>query len=91
MKLATMMVALVAAVASLAVGNAFMMPPAVPAGLARNAGLPSSQPAPSRSAGARRDERDGVRYSHAMEGWEKGKARAVVWCGSCFAGLLHTC
>lgn len=56
MKIATMMVALVAAVASLAVGNAFVMPSAVPAGLGRKAGqalAPSSQPAPSRSAGTR--------------------------------------
>ncbi|CAN0354115.1 unnamed protein product, partial [Ectocarpus sp. 6 AP-2014] len=56
MKLSTMMVALVAAVASLAAGgNAFVMPPAGVAG--RNAGQQAlapatSQPAPSRSSGA---------------------------------------
>ncbi|CAM9716881.1 unnamed protein product [Ectocarpus sp. 12 AP-2014] len=56
MKIATMMVALVAAIASLAaVGNAFVMPPAGVAG--RNAGHQAltpatSQPAPSRSSGA---------------------------------------
>ncbi|CAN0189140.1 unnamed protein product [Pylaiella littoralis] len=57
MKLTTMMVTLVAAVAALAAGgNAFVMPSAIPAGLTqRNAGqalAPTSQPAPSRSAGA---------------------------------------
>eukprot|EP00752_Nemacystus_decipiens_P008229 g7358.t1 len=55
MKLSTMIVAVVAAVSSLAVGDAFVMPSAAPAGLARNAGpalAPSSQPAPSRSSGA---------------------------------------
>lgn len=57
MKLATIMVALAAAVASLVVGDAFVMPTVAPARLARNAGpalAPStSQPAPSRSAGER--------------------------------------
>eukprot|EP00903_Cladosiphon_okamuranus_P018584 g17107.t1 len=56
MKIPTMMVVLVAAVASLAVGDAFVMPSAPPAQLARNAGPAlaptTSQPAPSRSSGA---------------------------------------
>lgn len=56
MKLATMMVALMAAVVSLAVcGNAFVAPTAIPALQQRNAGQAlapaASQPAPSRSSG----------------------------------------
>lgn len=67
MKLTTMMVALVAAVAALAAGgNAFVMPSAIPAGLAqRNAGQAlaptTSQPAPSRSAGEE-ERREGEIY-----------------------------
>lgn len=77
MKLATMMVALVAAVASLAVGSAFVMPSAAPVRLARNAGpalAPSSQPAPSRSSGMRGMdyERECSVSSCSWEGWEMG-------------------
>lgn len=70
MKVATMMVAFVAAVAALAAGgDAFVMPSGVPAGLAqRSAGqalAPTSQPAPSRSAGERTRDTERVRDREA--------------------------
>lgn len=82
MKLATMMVALVAAVASLAAGgNAFVMPPAGVAG--RNAGQQAlapatSQPAPSRSSGkgeTREGRRTGEpRVQSLLSWWNWGGA-----------------
>lgn len=90
MKLATMMVALVAAVASLAVGDAFVMPSAAPAGLARNAGpalAPSSQPAPSRSAGEGGGDRQSARDICVVEEWKEGKVSVAVRCCGWYVGL----
>lgn len=87
MKLATMTVALMAAVVALAVGgNAFVAPAGIPAHAASQALAPAaSQPAPSRSSGKAKRARENA-------------SRSLMWCpvvvrgkGAGSSGLFGVC